>query len=57
MNVFHSFVCIATAFAEAGPGLLPDNVVEAIEKLYLQYRDDYNSNLANHSHFVFVSFS
>ena len=46
-EVFHAFSKISVVFAENGPGKLPENQVYEVEMAYLQYRENYNSNLVS----------
>ena len=49
-DVFHAFSKISVVFAENGPGKLPENQVNEVELAYLQYRENYNSNLVSLQH-------
>ena len=43
-NAFKALADMSTMLAEHGPGLMPREVVDALEREYLIYRENYNSN-------------
>lgn len=43
-NAFKSLADMSTMLAEHGPGLMPQEVVDALEREYMTYRENYNSN-------------